>query len=481
MSARLKILFFAGVLLMSFICRPVDSKAGALLLFDAHTGEVLYEDLAGSLWHPASLTKMMTLYIALKSLKDKKVDPLERVLISKNATREPPSKIGLRAGVKIPLHEALEGMFIRSANDLAVAVAEHFGGTKKNFVKIMNATAQDLGMTSSSFANPHGLPDDRQITTARDMGILGRALLREFPEAEKLYTAHFAKVRGRKYRSRNLGLLKGFRGANGIKTGFICASGYNLVGSATRQGRQLIAVMLGGTSGNLRNNRVMDLLARGFNHKLRGDMSHPKRVSDIKNQNLNLAQPIDMTKTVCRQKGIEVIRPYQLKNWSVIVSNHESIRLARKHLRSEMIGLREAVFAGRGVVMRGVAGRLSSVVTDLSEEDAVETCLQINHKIKGCKVIKPGTYKKPPPPVKKPKPKVKKKVEKKVEKKDEKKLEKKKENSAREEKKAPAPKTTAPKTTAPKATAPKATAPKATQSKPTPSVKKPEHNPNPKP
>jgi hypothetical protein len=310
----------------------------------------------------------------------------------------------LRVGVKLPLSEALEGMFVRSANDLAVAIAEHVGGSEKNFIKLMNKTARELGMSSTTYANPHGLPDDRQITTARDMGILGRRLLREFPDAERLYTAHFAKVRGRKYRSRNIGLLKRFRGANGIKTGFICASGYNLVGSATRHGRQLIAVVLGGTSGNTRNNRVMDLLARGFSDKLRGDLKMPKRITDIENQKLKLAQPIDLTKSVCRQKGIEVIRPYQLKDWSVIVSSHDTIRTARNHLRTEMIGLREAVFAGRGVVMRGVAGRLSSVVTGLSKYDAVETCLQIKHQIKGCEVVKPGTYKKPPTPPKKAKP-----------------------------------------------------------------------------
>jgi len=389
--------------MLSLVQKPLEGKAGALLLFDAYTGEVLYEDLAGSLWHPASLTKMMTLYIALKSIRDKKIDPLEPVRISKNATLQPPSKIGLRAGVKLSLPEALDGMFVRSANDLAVAIAEHVGGTEKNFVRLMNRTARELGMNSSSFANPHGLPDDRQITTARDMGILGRALLREFPDADRLYTAHFAKVRGRKYRSRNIGLLKGFRGANGIKTGFICASGYNLVGSATRNGRQLIAVVLGGSSGGTRNKRVMDLLVRGFQDKLRSDLGKPKLITDIENQNLRLSQPIDMTKSVCRQKGIEVIRPYQLKDWSVVVSSHETIRTARKHLRSEMIGLREAVSAGRGVVMRGVAGRLSSVVTGLSEDDAVETCMQINHKIKGCKVVKPGTYKRPPPKKVKPK------------------------------------------------------------------------------
>lgn len=400
MAAKLKIIASIVLLFFAVIQRPPQAHAAALLLIDAHSGEVLFEDLAGNLWHPASLTKMMTLYVALESIRDKKINMRSRVYISKNATRQPPSKIGFRPGVKIPLQEALEGMFIRSANDLAVAIAEHVGGTEQNFVIKMNKTARRLGMDSTSFANPHGLPDDRQITTARDMAILGRALLREFPEADTLYTAHYAKVRGRKYRSRNLGLLKGFRGADGIKTGYVCASGYNLAASATRDGRQLIAVVLGGTSTGQRNGRVIDLLARGFSDKLRASSLKPRFVEDIQNKKKSMLMPPDFTRRLCKHKGLEVVKGYQLKNYSVVVGHYQSLKTAQKNLRDELIGIRDVVHAGRGAVMRGVGGMASAVITDLQKEDVPETCLQLFQNMGECIIIKPGTYKRPPAPIK---------------------------------------------------------------------------------
>ncbi len=237
--------------------------AGPALLFDPHKGTILYEEDMDALWHPASLTKLMTAYLVFEAIRDGKFTFKDKVICSPLAHAQAPSKIGLPIGAQMSVELALRTLIVKSANDVAVMLGEKVGGTLPNFIKMMNEASHRLGMKRSRFVNPNGLPDDRQVTTARDMGLLARAIIVEFPDYDWLFKLQHVKIGKRRLRSHN-GLLRSYEGADGMKTGFVCASGYNVVASATRRGRQLVAVVLGGKSGGARNIRAAELLDHGF-------------------------------------------------------------------------------------------------------------------------------------------------------------------------------------------------------------------------
>ena len=214
-------------------------------------------------WYPASVTKIMTAYVTLKAVKDGKITLDTLVTVSPTAASQSPSKMGFRPGTQLTVDNALKMMLVKSANDMAVVLAEGVGGSIDGFSAMMNDTAKKLGMTQTSYVNPNGLPADGQITSARDLGILARSFLRDLPEYE--YFVHIPAIRFGKRVTGNFNKLIGrYPGADGFKTGFICASGYNLVASATRNGRRLIAVVLGANSGTARAVKAAQLLERGF-------------------------------------------------------------------------------------------------------------------------------------------------------------------------------------------------------------------------
>jgi D-alanyl-D-alanine carboxypeptidase len=237
--------------------------AGAALVFDTVDGHVLYAEDPDSPWYPASLTKMMTAYLAFEAIRDDKFTEHTKIFISPNARKQPPTRLGLKVGAHLPLGDALKALIMRSANDIAVAVAEALGGDEQSFIKQMNQKAADLGMSSTHFINPHGLPAIKQVTTARDMALLSQALLRDFPERAPLFALTQAQI-GKITVGTHNALLVNFEGGDGIKTGFTCASGYNLAASATRDGRRLVAIVLGEPSSAKRNARAMALLEHGF-------------------------------------------------------------------------------------------------------------------------------------------------------------------------------------------------------------------------
>src|SRR5712691_8406137 len=205
----------------------------------------------------------MTAYVALKAVKDGRLSLDSMLTVSPVAASQSPSKMGFRPGTQVTVDNALKMMLVKSANDMAVVLAEGVGGSIDGFSAQMNQTAQRLGMTQSSYVNPNGLPADGQITSARDLSILARAIIRDLPEYE--YFVHIPSIRfGRKVTQNFNKLIGRYPGADGFKTGFICASGYNLVASATRNGKRLIAVVLGASSGQARAVRAAQLLERGF-------------------------------------------------------------------------------------------------------------------------------------------------------------------------------------------------------------------------
>lgn len=253
---------FAIGLLAGVVAAPA-SHAGPTLLLDAGTGSVLYAEEPDDAWHPASLTKIMTAYVTFTAIREGKIKLDAKIPCSEAATLQPPSKIGLPVGAEITVETALQVLIVKSANDVAVMLAEAVGGSEAAFVEMMNATAKRLGMSRTHFVNPNGLPAAEQVTTARDLAKLARAVTREFPEYAGWWALPEVRVGKIRLTSHN-GLLRSFEGADGIKTGFICDSGYNVVASATRDGRRLMAVVLGEPTGYERTIRAASLLEYGF-------------------------------------------------------------------------------------------------------------------------------------------------------------------------------------------------------------------------
>ena len=236
----------------------------AHLLVDARTGTILESKNADVIGYPASLTKMMTLYLTFEALRYGKIQWDQRLEISENANSKEPYKFAVGAGNKITVREAVMGMVVLSTNDAATAIAEHLAGSEAAFGRLMTAKARELGMNDTVFTNPSGLPDPAQVTTAIDMARLGLALIRDYPEEYKLFSSRGMTFRGMKFRGHN-GFLVRYPGADGIKTGYTRASGYNIVTSATDGRRRLVGVVMGAKSGNARTEEMIALFDQHMN------------------------------------------------------------------------------------------------------------------------------------------------------------------------------------------------------------------------
>ena len=255
---------WVGIACAASALAPSRAGAEALLVIEAESGRVLFAQNAGYPWYPASVTKLMTAYVTLRAVKEGRLSLDTPLVVSANATAQSPVKMGFAVGTVVTVDNALKMLMVKSANDMAVVLAEGVAGSIENFADEMNANARRLGMVQSSFVNPNGLPADDQISSARDLAILARALIRELPEYD--YYWHLPGIRMGKMVRWNYNTLIGrYPGADGMKTGFICASGFNLVASATRNGRRLIAVVLGAPSSAARALKAAQLLERGFN------------------------------------------------------------------------------------------------------------------------------------------------------------------------------------------------------------------------
>jgi D-alanyl-D-alanine carboxypeptidase len=231
----------------------------AAIVVDAKTGKVLYSSNADVKAYPASLTKMMTLYLVFEALQSGQLTLTSRITVSAHAAAQPPSKLGLKPGQTISVKDGILALVTRSANDIAAAFGERLGGTESGFAAKMTAKARALGMRNTTFRNASGLPDNAQVTTARDMSILGRALQDRFPTYFAYFKTSTFSYAGQKIGNHNR-LLGRIDGVDGIKTGYTRASGFNLVTSVNRSDRRLVAVVLGGTSGSSRDQRMAKLI-----------------------------------------------------------------------------------------------------------------------------------------------------------------------------------------------------------------------------
>ena len=239
------------------------APATPYLVVDADSGQVLLNNEGSATWYPASLTKLMTVYVALDSVRAGKLTLDTPLIMSSRAARMPPSKMGFRPGTEVTLDNALKMLMVKSPNDVAVMVAEGISGSVEAFADEMNATAQRLGMNDSHFVNPNGLHNPNHVSSARDMAILARALLRDFPDHQDLFNIGALQLNNQ-YIANHNGLLGKYPGADGMKTGFTCPAGFNVVASANHFGRRLIVVVLGAPSARERNQVAADLFDRGF-------------------------------------------------------------------------------------------------------------------------------------------------------------------------------------------------------------------------
>jgi len=258
----------AGAAILAGLAAP--AAAGPAILVDLGNGKVLEHEDAFAPWYPASLTKLMTVFVAFRAVKAGEVTMQSPVRISERAAKEPPSKMGYKPGSVLTIDNAIKILMVKSANDVATAMAESLAGSRAAFAERMNAEARRLGMGGTRFVNAHGLHSDEQVTNARDLAVLAMAMLNEFPEHAH-YFALEAISSGQTIMENHNDLIMRFDGANGMKTGYTCPSGFNLIASATRGGRKLMAVVIGEPTVEARADKAANLLGRGFS--LPGDAS----------------------------------------------------------------------------------------------------------------------------------------------------------------------------------------------------------------
>ncbi len=394
----------------------------AAIVMDAASGEILYQMRADSPRYPASITKIMTLYLTFEALATGRLHETDMVSISPRAAGQSPTKLGLRAGDEIDVEDAMHAIAVISANDIAVAMSEKLGaGSEERFAAMMTMKAQELGMTHTRFVNANGLPDSRQVTSAHDIAVLCRAVLRDYPQYYHYFGTEEFSYRGRSWSNHNH-LLGHMPGVDGFKTGFTNAAGYNLAASAVRDGRRLITVVLGGSSGGARNANVEDLLLTGFDVEERrargetitvaqnlfeqppaegrlapevgqGDGSDPidMVLTAAEHGTPVTFQPAPVTQLAAQRPGLaaELPRNYGYvagsaagasaaaaatpRNWQVQVGEYGSSKLATRQINSVADSFKTLFDDREGEVDR-VGGSYRAVFTGFTEAEAKSAC-----------------------------------------------------------------------------------------------------------
>ena len=267
--------------------------ANPMLLVDMDNLDVLYAQDAGQPWHPASLTKLMTAYVVFEEIAKGTVTLDTPVILSRNAINQAPSKSGLLVGSALTLKDALYVMLVKSANDVAMGIAETVGGSEAGFVTKMNDVASRMGLSATHYANPNGLHDPAQVTSARDLAVLSLYIRQSFPQYLPIFGTGAVMLNGKELESENK-LLESFAGTTGMKTGFVCASGLNMVATVERNGRKLLAVVLGGSSARDRNERAAELMLKGFSGAVQASGQNVLALGNSAG-----AAPVDMRPRIC--------------------------------------------------------------------------------------------------------------------------------------------------------------------------------------
>lgn len=305
---------------INFLCcclllAPVTAySSSASIVIDADTGNIILENNPNQLWFPASLTKVMTLYLVFKALKSGQIHLQEKLTVSKLVANQPPYRLGLISGNTLTIEQAILAVATRSANDAAFLLAEHLAKTEKNFALKMNIQAKALGMNNTMFYNSTGLPNAKQVTTARDMAILAQAILHDFPKDYKSFSTPNFTYKKKSYSNIN-GFLNVYSGADGIKTGFTCGSGYNIIASAKRSNKRLIAILLGAKNRHMRTKEIIALLDKGFK-KVDPDTGS-KNITEPQPKSLKSAS-YQLSTTQCKQTYTASSYRDRISGWTVV-------------------------------------------------------------------------------------------------------------------------------------------------------------------
>lgn len=276
----MKKIAFLCVLVLAALRAAAASASVSSIMIDAENGDVMYEMNADERRYPASLTKLMTLYITFNALENNHIKLTDKLKVSRTAAGRSPSKLGVRAGETITVKDAIMAVIVKSANDCATVLAEHFAPTEADFAVLMTNTAHKLGMSHTTFKNASGLPNTQQKTTARDMAVLAMAVYHHFPQYYKWFSAKSFQYKGRTIGGHNY-ILKTFAGADGMKTGYTAASGYNIITSAKRSGKRVIAVTMGHNSVGERDKKVSRMMDKGLTHMQKGEINVAMLTNEI--------------------------------------------------------------------------------------------------------------------------------------------------------------------------------------------------------
>lgn len=380
----------------------------ASIIIDADSLEILHARNIDQHRYPASLTKMMTLYLTFDALERREISLDEALPISKFAAQTPPMRLGLKAGQTITVEQAIQALIIRSANDVAVVLAERLGGSEHEFAEAMTAKAHSLGMQSSVFQNPHGLPNPNQVTTARDMAKLSDALLRNHRKYYPYFSRQHFTYHGQRYKSFNR-LLGSVKGVDGFKTGYTNASGYNLVISAKRDQHRIIAIVMGGASGLSRDKHMAQLLERGFeviqnkkdthvkfalkadeNKIIRKVLPVPTKTGGFQNISYKMTAP----KPVASQDHVQVQVQVQahVQGWAIQIGAYADARHAQ-HIAQMVLADPQYAISGAfpliTPVQRSTGYIYRARLLGFTQESATKTCNMLAAQRKSCLVVAP--------------------------------------------------------------------------------------------
>ena len=364
------------IALSSAVRAQVGSARYSSIIVEARSGEVLEAVNADAPRHPASLTKMMTIFMTFEALRDRRIDLEDHVPVSAHAASQAPTKLGLMPGTRITVEQAILGLVTKSANDAAAALGEMLGGSEDRFAQMMTLRARALGMSHTTFRNASGLPDPDQWTTARDMALLGRRLASEFPTYYRYFSTPSFTWQGRVIGNHDH-LLKSYPGADGLKTGYTDASGYNLVSSAVRGGVRLVGVVLGAKSNGERDLHMIALLNQGFNQM------------DIPSERPVVASRPSLISVAHAEPARQPPRTRVATSaWSVAVGSYSTEQAARSAARAAQ----RAADAGEvrivPVIVKHKHMWRASVV-GLDSDDAQDACAELVKRKASCVIVRP--------------------------------------------------------------------------------------------
>ena len=386
----LAILLSAALWLTSTAAAQIARPETAYLVVEAESGRVLAEQNASRHWYPASVTKVMTAYMVFAALTDGRLTLNQRVPISASAAAQPPTRLGFRPGSRISVQLLLEALIVRSANDAAAALAEAISGSEVSFVTEMTRTAQYLGMNQTVFSNASGLPDQAQVTTARDLVILARALVRDFPQYYRFFQKEYVATGDGSLPTYN-GWLGSYPGAEGLKTGFTCGSGFNLLAAAERNGRRLIGVVLGATSSGARNAQMTRLMNEGF---ATAPEAAQLTIADLPRR-VTGAAPYVLALGRCpvgQSPNTETMAAGELPGWGLVFGSFVSKAEATARIQENQVAIKDVTSKGEPAIVARTSlatHRYSALLVDLDQQAAGAACRRLRELGVYCQAVPP--------------------------------------------------------------------------------------------